>query len=128
MITSLLFAVPIVQRSGPRVGLIGSSWTYLFFVAARALPVDSSLRLYAMYVTAVGVGAGGAVLWTCIGMIRLVASYSSNTVTLSFRRHVPLHARCRRRGADQVLQRQLLRPVFCQWHRRLRNCFRMREL
>ena len=75
MITSLLFAVPIVQRCGPRVGLIGSSWTYLFFVAARALPAHlTSLRLYAMYATAFGVGAGGAVLWTCIGRFMLACA------------------------------------------------------
>lgn len=75
MITSLLFAVPIVQRCGPRVGLIGSSWTYLFFVAARALPANlTSLRLYAMYATAFGVGAGGAVLWTCIGRFMLACA------------------------------------------------------
>lgn len=68
MITSLLFAVPIVQRFGPKVGLIGASWTYMIFVAARSLPSDwKAPRLAAMYCTAFGVGAGGAVLWTSIG-------------------------------------------------------------
>jgi hypothetical protein len=68
MITSLLFAVPVVQRYGPKLGLIGASWTYMLFVAARSLPSDwKTARLAAMYCTAVGVGAGGAVLWTSIG-------------------------------------------------------------
>ena len=68
MLTSLFIAVPIVQRFGPKIGLLGSSWTYLLFVAARSLPADLKvLRLSAMYLTAFGVGAGGAVLWTSIG-------------------------------------------------------------
>jgi hypothetical protein len=69
MLASLFAAVPIVQRYGPKVGLVASSWTYLLFVAARALPVDwRAARLAAMYLTAFGVGAGAAVLWTCIGI------------------------------------------------------------
>lgn len=74
MIASLLFAVPIVQRYGPKVGLIVSSWTYLLFVAARALPADwDTVRLAAMYSSAFGVGAGASVLWTCIGRRCLAA-------------------------------------------------------
>ena len=75
MLASLLVAVPIVQRCGPRIGLVMSSWTYFLFVVARALPVSwKAARLAAMYTSAFGVGCGAAVLWTCIGPPRLLAA------------------------------------------------------
>ena len=49
-------------------------------------------------------------------------------MTLSFRRHVPLHARCRRPRADQGMQRQLLRYFFRQRHHRVFDCAGMHEL
>ncbi len=74
MLASLLVAVPIVQRYGPKLGLVVSSWTYFLFVAARALPVGwKAARLAAMYTTAFGVGIGAAVLWTCIGTVPALA-------------------------------------------------------
>jgi hypothetical protein len=80
MITSLLLAVPIVQRYGPKLGLVGASWTYLLFVAARSLPADwKAARLAAMYATAFGVGAGGAVLWTSIGNSRALILRQHNS-------------------------------------------------
>jgi hypothetical protein len=69
MLASLFASVPIVQRFGTRAGLVASSWTYLLFVAVRIIPADmAALRLAAMYLSALGVGAGGSVLWTCIGI------------------------------------------------------------
>jgi hypothetical protein len=85
MFASLFVAVPIVQRFGPKVGLFGSSWTYLFFVAARSLPADlKDLRLASMYITAFGVGAGGAVLWTSIGTRLFALAISLNSHEFHF--------------------------------------------
>jgi hypothetical protein len=90
MIASLFFAVPIVQRCGPKFALIGASWTYTFFVAARALPSNwKATRLAAMYCTAFGVGAGGAVLWTSIGSIHALVY---NNAMLKFNRDIPIYA------------------------------------